>query len=208
MIAQARHHLWQRRCAGLLRDLAADQAGSTVLEFSIVAPTFLILLVGTFDIGQMVYGQVVLSGAVEQAARESSLETANTTNADALVRNIVRPVLPGVQVTSTRRNYLDFTDIGRAERFTDTNRNGSCDNNETYVDENSNEQWDTDTGSDGNGSAEDVVVYTVNAQYSPVFKIPFMPEAWNNRTITSTAIKKNQPFANQPAGGSASRICA
>ena len=103
---------------------------------------------------------------------------------------------------------FDFVDIGRPERWNDGNNNGQCDNNETYVDENSNGDWDKDIGVTGNGGASDVIIYTVVVKYTPVFRIPFMPAKWYERTLTSTAVRKNQPFAQQTALGSNSGICS
>ncbi len=190
------------------RSLAANREGVTATEFAIIAPVFLSLLVGTFDLGQMAYGISVLNGAVQKAARDSALETANTSDADAMVRRMITPVFPNARVSSTRTSYYDFVDIGRPERWNDANNNGDCDLNESYVDENDNGQWDRDIGTDGNGGANDVVVYRVSVSYNPIFKIPFMPEQWNNRTLTSTAIKKNQPFATQQEYGTRSGVCS
>ncbi len=190
------------------RSLAANREGVTATEFAIIAPVFLSLLVGTFDLGQMAYGISVLNGAVQKAARDSALETANTSDADAMVQRMITPVFPNARVSSTRTSYYDFVDIGRPERWNDANNNGDCDLNESYVDENDNGQWDRDIGTEGNGGANDVVVYRVSVSYDPIFKIPFMPEQWSNRTLTSTAIKKNQPFATQQEYGTRSGVCS
>jgi hypothetical protein len=85
--------------------------------------------------------------------------------------------------------------------------NGICDEGEPYVDENSSGAWDEDVARSGNGGAGDVVMYTVTATYSPVFKIPFMPSAWSDRTLTATAIKKNQPFAEQTGYATTAGTC-
>jgi hypothetical protein len=117
-------------------------------------------------------------------------------------------VFPNATYASQRTSYYDFADIGRPERWNDANNNGTCDNNEGYVDENDNGDWDEDIGLDGNGGANDVVVYSVTASYEPVFKVPFLPEKWNMRSVTGSAVKKNQPFADQREYGSAAGVCA
>lgn len=118
------------------------------------------------------------------------------------------PSCRGAEITSKRVSYYDFVDVGRAERWNDGNGNGICDEDETYTDENSNGQWDEDIGVNGNGGANDTVVYTVTARYSPAFPIPFMPDAWRDATLTATAVKKNQPFANQAEYGTAAGSCS
>lgn len=192
----------------MLRSLHSDTEGATIVEFAIVTPLFMVLLLGIMDVGQMVYGKSVLAGAVRKAARDSSLETRNTSEADGMVLDMIRPVLPGVTIETNRKSYYDFADIGRPEKWNDSNKNGRCDNNETYTDENRNAQWDEDIGKAGNdGGASDVVVYTVKASFEPVFKVPFLPHLWNDRTLTSTAVTRNQPFANQTGYGSSAGSC-
>lgn len=205
----------------LLRRLARQQRGSAVTEFGLIAPVFLMLLMGIYDLTHMVYARSVFDGAVERAAREASLETADTDAADQMVEDSIRPILPDVVLTTARQSYFDFADIKRPEKWTDNKGkdpsgewidypgfdNGTCDDGEPYVDENGSGHWDADIGVSGNGGAGDVVMYTVTATYSPLFKVPFMPSAWNTRSMTATAIKKNQPFANQTAYASTAGTC-
>ena len=195
---------------GSLRNLpgriAADREGNAIIEFAILAPVFLLLLLGTFDLGQMVYGRAVLHGAVQEAARTSSLETANTDEADQKVEDIILPILPNATVTSSRVSYLDIADIGRPEAWNDLDDSGTCNDGETFTDENRNGVWDADVGKSGNGGANDVVLYTVTVDYQPVFKVPFM-EQEDQRTLSATAVKKNQPFADQNDYGSDAGAC-
>lgn len=187
--------------------LLNDRSGVTVIEFALVAPMFLLLVVGCLDLGQMVYAVGVLDGAVEKAARDSTLETGDTTAADAQVEDVILKVLPGADVTSTRRSYFDFSDIARPERWNDGNNDGTCSEGENYVDENNNGDWDSDVGSTDNGGANDVVMYTVTVRYDPIFALPLVPIDWSRREITSTAVRRNQPFATQDGLGSQSGTC-
>lgn len=189
-----------------LRSIARSEGGSAVTEFGLIAPVFFMLMMGIYDVTHMVYARSVFQGAVERAAREASLETGDTTAADELVEETIRPVLPDVVLASERKSYYDFADIGRPEQWTDVGDedgnglgDGICNFDEPYVDENSSGAWEADVGASGNGGAGDVVMYTVTATYSPVFRIPFMPESWASREITAVAVKKNQPFSEQLA---------
>lgn len=186
--------------------LASAQDGAAAVEFAIVAPVFLLLLLGIFDIGQMAYGRAILSGAVEKAARSASMETANTTALDAAVKSAVLPILPNATVTGVRKSYYDFTDINRAEKFTDTNGNGTCDGGEAYVDENRSGHWEADVGKSGNGGAGDVVLYKVTVTYKPVFTAKLLGNS-GDRTMTAVGVRKNQPFATQQGYGSSAGTC-
>jgi Flp pilus assembly protein TadG len=130
------------RLSGLARRGRRDERGATVVEFAIAAPILITLLLGIYDMGHWAYLTAVLRGAVNQTARNDTLETADTSKADAYVADIVKGVAPGATVVSKRVSYYDFADIKRAESWNDKNGNGICDNAEAYTDENKNGQWD------------------------------------------------------------------
>jgi Flp pilus assembly protein TadG len=180
-----------------MRELSPDARGVTTIEFAVVAPMFFMLIIGCLDVGQLVYAKGVLDGAVEKAARDSSLETADTTVADGLVSKTIKRVLPGATVSSTRKSYYDFVNANKGEDLDDANDDGECSPGESYTDMNGNQRWDEDLGKDGNGGANDVIVYTVTVAYNPTFEVPLVPLDWTRREITSTAVKRNQPFALQ-----------
>lgn len=177
--------------------LLCDSAGVTAVEFALIAPVFLMIIAGSLDLGQMVYAKSVLDGAVEKAARDSSLETASTQAADNIVKKAVWEILPDARVTATRKSYFDFNNTNRGEELDDVNGDGECSPGEAYTDLNGNDTWDEDLGSDGNGGANDVIVYTVNVAYEPVFAMPMVPLDWSTRQISATAVKRNQPFGKQ-----------
>lgn len=193
---------------GRLARLLQARDGVAAIEFGIIAPVFLLLMMGIFDLGQMAYGRVQLQGMVQDAARSSSLETADTSAADAKVAAEVQRVLPGATVRGKRVSYYDFNDVGRPEKWNDTNSDGTCNNGETYVDENRNAGWDSDIGKENNGGAGDVVLYTVTITYKPLFPVPLMQNDQGERTIVATTVKKNQPFALQQTYGSSAGKCS
>ena len=177
------------------------------MEFGLMATVFLTLLLGLFDIGQMAYANAILKGATQDAARSSSLETGNTSAADAKVASIISTVAPGATVQSSRVSYYDFEDIERPESWNDENDDGTCNEGEAYTDENGNGAWDADVGVSGNGGAGDVVIYSVTVTYDPLFPNPFMPGGTSKRKISSSAVKKNQPFADQAKYGADAGVC-
>jgi hypothetical protein len=195
------------KMTGCIRGLPADANGTTLMEFALIFPTFMLLLLGLFDIGQVVYAQSLLGGAVQEAARNSTLETGNTAAADARIRNIVKVVAPDVVVTTSRKSYFDFGDIARPEQWNDEDNNGQCNDDESFTDENSNGQWDADIGAGGNGGASDVVVYSATATFSPLFPNPFRIGGMGDHTISTATVRKNQPFANQVGYSAEAGVC-
>ena len=54
-----------------LRSTLRDEEGASLVEFALIAPTLLVLLLGAFDLCYNVYGNTMLQGAIQEAARDS-----------------------------------------------------------------------------------------------------------------------------------------
>ena len=182
-----------------LRGAARDQEGAAALEFAMAAPLLFLMIFGTLQMAHSFYIKGVLTGAVNAAARNSSLQTGPTAqaNIDAAVTKIIKTGVPAATVTFTRKNYAEFTSIGKPEDFTDTNKNGKRDAGECFTDMNGNALWDADMSKSGLGGADDVVVYTVNVSYKPLFAIGKFWGLPATQKINATTILQNQPFSTQ-----------
>lgn len=186
----------------LLRRLASDERGATIVEFAIVVPSFLLLLFGIFDVGQAIYAQSVLQGAMQDAGRDAGLESgADQSDAiNAYVREQTAPIVFGdPEYTVVRSNYQTFSDVGRPEDFTDSNDNNSYDPDECFTDENDNGEWDPDVGKDGIGGANDVAVYTVNVEYDRVFPLWKLIGLSSKTELSASTTLRNQPYGSQAA---------
>lgn len=185
------------RRAALLRRLRQNERGLAMVEFALTAPVFLLILMGVFDYCWQMYAQQVLQGAVSKAGRDSTLQV-NATDQSALddaVEAQVLNVFKNAEVTFTRKAYDRFDQVGVEERYTDDNDNGSYDLGECFDDFNKNGRWDADRGSDSNGGADDVILYTASMEFDrilPVWKMLGQPQS---TTLSSSTVLRNQPFA-------------
>lgn len=180
-------------------NLLRDQRGAYMIEFAMVMPTFLLLMMGSFDIGMQMYAKAVLSGAVEQAARLNTLETnsSSQTAVDQAVRDQVGRVARYGTLSFSRLNYQDFSGVGKPEDFTDSNGNGVRNAGECYQDVNGNSTWDADRGETGQGGANDVVLYRVNLTFDRLFPLWKMLGEPQQKTLTVSTTLRNQPYTNQ-----------
>ena len=180
------------------RALRDDRRGATIIEFAIVAPVMLLLIMGLGDLLYQSYAQAILSGALQKAARDSGIEggAANTAAIDAQVEAMVKDIAPRATFTTTRENYDTFTEVP-PEPFTDTNGNGVRDPGECFTDENGNGIWDADLGTSGQGGASDVTLYTMTATYPHLFPVARLLGMSANATIKASTLLKNQPYATQ-----------
>ncbi|MBN8499898.1 MAG: pilus assembly protein [Sphingomonadales bacterium] len=181
--------------------LAAETGGVTVIEFALIAPVFLLMLFGTFDLGQAIYLQGVFHGAVQDAGRDAGLESGanNLTAIDNQVMLRIKSVAPAGAIISSRKNYTTFNEVGTPEDFEDANNNGSYDDNECFTDVNGNDQWDSDRAISGLGGADDVVVYTATLTYNRIVPIGGMLGWSDQGTVAASTVLRNQPFGSQAA---------
>ncbi len=187
--------LFTRRDRSLLR----DDRGAYMIEFALIMPTFLLLVMGIFDIGMQMYAKAVLAGAVEQAARMNTLETnnSNQTGIDQMVRDQMGRAARYGTLAFSRQNYQDFSSVGQPEKFTDSNGNGIRNAGECFTDSNGNGTWNADSGGSGQGGASDVVVYKVDLTFDRLFPLWKMLGEPQRKTISISTVLRNQPFSNQ-----------
>lgn len=192
----------------LLKTLPRDNRGTTLAEFAVVLPVMMIMIMGLLDMSYREYATAMLQGAVQKAARDSSLQSGASAGAstalDAKVRSVfgqINNTLQPSAYTFTRRNFSDFSPSNVLEPS--TGPGGRCAPPPplpgapyTFTDWNNDGVWN-DGGADGVGGAQDVVLYTVSVQYNslfPIGKLIGMPEM---QTVSATTILRNQPYANQ-----------
>ncbi len=184
-----------------LEPMTLDERGVTAVEFALLAPVFLLLLMGTFVLGQQVYATALLQGALQEAGRASTIERghAHLTEIDARLREAVLPIVPGAEIAVSRRNFATFAHIVTPEQFSDTNKNGKCDQGEPFEDLNGNARWDRDRGREGLGGARDAVVLTATATYDRLLPLPDASGLGRRVTLEGKTVLRNQPFNEQGA---------
>jgi TadE-like protein len=189
---------------------ARREDGIAATEFGLIAPTFMLLLMGVFDIGYAGYAKSVLQGSLEEAGRSASLETTSSATLDdkvlqsvkALDKNaVLNPAngYEGTGLTITRKYYERYSDILIPEDVTDSNSNGIRDPGECFIDRNGNGVWDADVGVAGRGGAQDVVLYQASLSYErlfPLWKILGQPDT---EVLIGKTVLRNQPFSAQAA---------
>lgn len=184
----------------LLTGLRRDENGATIIEFGIVMPVFAVMLMGIFDLGYQVYMQSTLTGAVQQAGRDSALETGESEqeDIDERVTRQVRKLNKNAVVNTTRTSYFDYAGVGQAESYDDDNGNGEYDeDSECFEDVNDNATWDEDIGEDGFGGPSDVVLYRVSVEYDRIFPMYGLLGWSQTNEVTAATVLKNQPYGDQ-----------
>lgn len=183
----------------LLNRAWRDSHGAAMVEFALVAPVLVFALIGLFDLSYNIYAASMLEGAIQQAARDSTIEDVGVTQSgiDARVTDIVQTIVPSADLSFERTAYTDFADLSRPEDFTDSDSDGTCNNGEPFEDTNGNGMWDSDRGSAGMGGARDAVLYTVTVTYDRQFPLHQFIGVPGTVTTVARTVLRNQPFAMQ-----------
>lgn len=182
-----------------LRALLRDRKGAYLVEFAILFPIFLMICMGLAEVGYRTYLSAVLQGAVNEAGRKSTLESAagSLDDIDQEVKDEVNIVSVEATFTSTRKSYASFSDVGKPEPFNDEDGDETRDDDECYEDLNGNGAFDQDRGRDGIGGPDDIVSYTMTVRYPQMFPMAGILGWDSYNEISGTTVLRNQPYGNQ-----------
>lgn len=178
--------------------LVRDTRGSTIVEFAIVFPVFILMLIGIIEIAVVIFIGSSIESAVLQASRFGITGgTSSGVSREQRVLDIVSDSTYGlVKMESVEIDtlvYGSFADIGKPEPFDDDNGSGAYDAGEPFSDVNGNGIWDPDMGAAGLGGPNDVVVYSVTYDWG--IMTPIMQGIMGDsiRHVSSVAVR-NEPY--------------
>lgn len=174
--------------------LRRNEDGVTMVEFALIAPTLLFMIMGLFELGHSMYVHSVLKGAMQDAGRDATLEGAKQIDMYNLVSDKVKNVAPDSDVTLTWYNFGSYTEIGALEDYTDTNGDGKCSKDEPFEDLNENGVHDYYDGNSGIGNARDAVVFRASVEYERLFPMPGLGGWSKTNTVDGITVLRNQPY--------------
>jgi len=186
--------------AAFFERIRNQEDGATLTEFGFVAPVLVLMIMGIFDMAHSQYTSALVNGAMQKAGRDLTLESAGSkqSDIDQAVIDQVQNVVPGSATISLEKlSHFDFSDIGEAEEYNDDNGDGTCNNNEVYVDANDNGQWDSNRGTTGIGGARDAVLYTAVVTYPRLFPMAGLAGLPEDVELRASTVLRNQPYDEQ-----------
>lgn len=179
----------------------ASDRGVTALEFALLTPFILIMLLGTVDFSM----ETILDSALEHGAQAASRigMTVSTTSGQSRDQAIadaawywVQPWLQDrSQLTIESRTYPAYSDIGQPEPCGDDSykTTGTCTG--PYTDVNGNNQWDRDMGSSGSGGYGAIVRYrfrVARPTYTGILKLVGI----DSFSLERIVVLQNEPEAS------------
>lgn len=183
--------------------LARDERGAYLVEFAIVAPVVISLVMGTIDLGYLSYVRATLESVTRDAARQAITRTSGcmvdrSSTIESIISDSMNTFIDGgTPVSVTVRSYRGgFESVGQPEPLTnDLDGDGQYDEGDSYEDINGDGEWSADQGTLGDlGGPGDVVVYTTNFRAKTLFlglPILFSKDIVNMRAST---VVRNEPY--------------
>lgn len=184
----------------LLTKLRKSEEGVTAVEFALVAPMLLLIMMGIIETGLIMFTQNVMEGATFSASRlgKTGYTESGETREDLIIQQLTRragTLINASEIEINAVTYAQFDQIGDPEPFIDANHNGTRDSGENYTDSNGNGHYDEDMGIEGLGNAGEVVVYTVSYPwhiYTPMMSRFFGSDGTID--LTARTVVQNEPY--------------
>lgn len=173
------------------------QKGSVAVEFALVAPVVVILIIGVIEVATAMAVSTFLEGGLREASRFGVTGSQGAGGRLARIQQIMADhsfgLITANDIALDTRVYGSFAQIGD-EEYTDTNGDGAYSPGEPFIDRNGNGAWTPDSGTPGLGQGNDIVVY--RASYDWGFLTGLLrPVMGNSITFTSAIAVRNEPFS-------------
>jgi len=179
-----------------------NEDGASAVEFALLLPVLLLIVLGIVEYGLYLFGASVLQDALGEAARfgitgRTLPGITRTAAIRAVFERRLAPPLDPDEITFETLVYPDFDSIGRPEPFEDRNGNGVRDPGELFTDVNGNGRWDPDMGTPGAGGPDSVVLYRARHPWRPLTPL-FRWVFGDGAVLVATVAVRNEPFPDGP----------
>lgn len=185
--------------ARFLTRLRHHVRGATLLEFGLVSGPLILTIMAIGDLGYQSYLRAVTRGVLERAARAASVGTLDSSEVETYIEAQMSAINSKRGTTSTtKKSYYNFSRVGKPEKITsDTAPLGSYNVGDCYEDANNNGSYDTSSGTNGLGGADDIVYYEVTVSMPRLFPMAKLLGWSAVQSATASTMVRNQPWANQ-----------
>lgn len=184
------------------RTLIFDRNGIAVVEFALIAPVMILMLMGMVEFAYVASARSMLEAATIKGGRLIAASDCPDKRA-ALLQSTIENGMTEIAshdgrppVIKSKAYGTEFGQVGEPEPYQDIlPKNGKRDPLEPYTDVNNNKKWDLDMGVDDSlGDAGKIVNYT--ATYKVKSLVPFIAEKFSNFDywpISASTVVRNEP---------------
>jgi hypothetical protein len=187
------------------RSFAWEQRGSAAVQFALILPMLLLLIIGSFEYAIVMFVSGTLESAVLAASRygATGFEEGGGSRLDRIRAMITEKTLGFVDGDNADIDtyvFTSFSSIVAPEPFTDKDGDGAWDPGEPFVDLNGNATRDAGGGTPGAGAACEIVLYVVTYQTRSITGL--LRAIMGTVTHHASVAVRNEPFGSAPCAGS------
>ena len=180
------------------RRLYRNKEGVTAIEFALVAPVLLMLVMGSLEISLMMFATSMMEGATFQSSRtgKTGYVADGLTQEETIIAALNERagiLMDTENISVTPKSYGSFSEVGEPEPFVDTNGNGERDPGENYTDVNGDGEYSEDMGEDSYGASAQVTMYTITYDW-PISTPLLQPFFGETKTLSAITVVKNEPY--------------
>ena len=181
----------------LLGRLIRDRHGAAAVQFAVLAPALLLMVIGSFEVAILLFVSGTMESAVLAASRAGITGfTEEGESREERIRDIIIDRTLGFvdmdHTTIRTLVYESFDQIGQPEPFTDEDGNEDFDPGEEFNDVNGNGEWDDDMGAAGLGGPGDIVLYDIEYETGAVTR--FFEPIFGRIVHHAAVAVRNEPF--------------
>jgi Flp pilus assembly protein TadG len=183
------------------RSFLGNNRGATAIEFALVAPIFIPMLLGCFEFGHQSWVRSTAVGQLDAMARAITANGANSVALENHFRNQMFRVNDSATIILTKKSLKAYSGLTTPEKLVqDVGTTGyHTGEGDCYEDINSNSIRDTTAVNENDiGGADDITVYTLKITYKrivPIFN--FIPGVTDTAEINAQSLVKRQPYEAQ-----------
>lgn len=181
------------------RAVAGNTEGITSVEFALVSPVMILLMMGIVEFSLIMFTNAVMESATTFTARlgKTGYVAEGSSRQDqiiASIQNRTAGLLDPTHINITTKVYSSVDKVGDPETCINP-VSPPCPGTAGvhYIDINGNGQWDADMGLAGLGSANDIVVYNVTYPW-PITTPIISAIVGSPYNITVRTVVKNEPY--------------
>ena len=187
--------------AGAVGGFVREQRGSAAVQFALILPLLLLLIIGSFEYAIVMFVSGTIESAVLAASRfgATGAEEGGGSRLDRIRAMISEKTLGLVNGSNAKIDTYVFPDFGSIvapEPFTDKDGDGTWDPGEPFVDLNGNATRDAGGGTPGAGADCQIVLYVVTYQTRSITGL--LRAIMGTVTHHASVAVRNEPFGNTP----------
>jgi hypothetical protein len=183
----------------LFKTISKSETGIAAVEFAVIAPVFLSLVFGAMELGYEAMIRGTAQGAMQEAAREGTLQNATAAAIELQARDRLAGMVPPSGISVSAKNFRKLSHSSTAEKITKdvSPLGGPPGAGDCFEDMQTNGVYDANmSGLNGLGEADDMIRVTMNITFNRLTPVAPLFGLGSYKTMSISTVTQREPFAD------------